>query len=41
MLQKLTLPNVKYKFKFNILIHSPKSDLFTYFEKKKEGFLEK
>ena len=38
MLKKLTLPNVKCKFKFNILIYSQKSDLLTYFE---EGFYTK
>ena len=32
VLQKLTLRNVKRKFKFNILIYSQKSRLLTYFE---------
>ena len=34
ILQKSTLPNVKCKFKSNILIYSQKSDLLTYFAKK-------
>ena len=33
MLQKSMLPNVKCKFKCNILIYSQKPDLLTYFEK--------
>ena len=36
MFQKSTLPNDKFYFKFDILIYSQKSDLFTYFEKTKE-----
>ena len=32
ILQKSTLPNLKCKFKFIILIYSQKSDLLTYFE---------
>ena len=35
ILQKLTLPNVKCKFKFNILIYSQKSDLLAYIEKRR------
>ena len=35
MFQKSTLPNVKCKFKFNISIYSQKSDLLTYFEKRR------
>ena len=35
MFQKSTLPNDKFNFKFNILMYSQKSDLFTYFEKRR------
>ena len=34
ILKKSTLPIVKCKFKFNILIYSQKSDFLTYFEKR-------
>ena len=35
MLHNSTLPNVKCKFKFNILIYSQKSNFLTYFEKRR------
>ena len=35
MFQKSALPNDKCYYKFNILIYSQKSDLFTYFEKRR------
>ena len=35
MLQKSAMPNLKCKFRFNILIYSQKSDLPTYFEKRR------
>ena len=38
LLQKSTLPKDKCKFKFNILIYSQKSDLLTYFEKRRRVF---
>ena len=40
MFQESTLSNVKYKFKFNILIYSQKFGLLTYFEKE-EGFAQR